>query len=137
MNIDGCTHRSFSSCESKSSFVEGYFDQSLNERPPRKKTGKKCSGGHGYMQLRVKAAESLLRSLAETRDQLEQANLILRYRLSYDSTRLSMADEHLLYAVRLHCAHHTMFSREALALMTKEKAHQVTLFCMHDAVRYL
>ena len=72
----------------------------------------------------------MLKMLAHDRECLEQANSTLRNNLLRNALCVSLADEHLLYAVRLHCAHQTMFSRQALALMAKEQAYQVIRACL-------
>ena len=104
--------------------INGSSDVS-GQQSKRARTGRKHSGGYGYVQERIKAAENMLKMLAHDRECLEQANSTLRNNLQRNAICVSLADEHLQYAVRMHCAHQTMFSREALTLMAKENANQV------------
>ena len=106
-----------------------------NESSPEAKSQERMKGriprrnakGRGYLTPQIKAAEEALQRLEVERVRLITDNERLRQAGDWFATGFAVADKHLLYTSRMHCALQSTFSRQAVALMAREKAIQVKI----------
>lgn len=95
-------------------------------RPPKKrKPGRPWSKseGNGFLEKRIKAAETKLMQLSETVASLQEDNARQQSALDVYGTGISAADVHLSFLLVSRCA----FSRKTRAVLRLEEGNQVSL----------